>query len=150
MTNWVVDSWAWIEYIRGSDIGQKLRDELDLGGEIFTHPVTIAELVSKFQREDLDSEDAWKAVTSMSKVISVNSLDAKNAGLAHASTKAKQPNFSLADAFVLQSARKLNCKVLTGDPDFEGIPEAVLLQPSSRLKGRKVVGHERHKGIKAQ
>lgn len=137
MTDWIADSWAWVEYIRGSDKGKKLRDELESGSEIFTHPVTIAELVSKFRRENLDVETVWKAVNSTSRVITVDSLDAKDAGLTHASTKAKRPNFSLADAFVLQSARKLNCRILTGDPDFDGITEAFLLAPPHKLKSSR-------------
>jgi predicted nucleic acid-binding protein len=151
MTDWIADSWAWVEYIRGSDKGTKLRDELERGSEIFTHPVTIAELVSKFKRENLDAEIAWKAVNSTSKVITVDSLDAKEAGLTHASTKAKKPNFSLADAFVLQSARKLNCRILTGDPDFDGIAEAFLLAPPHKVKsGRSTAKGNQNNSTKSK
>ncbi|MGI0080361.1 MAG: hypothetical protein ACRECH_12145 [Nitrososphaerales archaeon] len=44
-----------------------------------------------------------------------------------AEIKAKNKNFGLADSFVLSAARKIGAKVLTGDPDFRGIAEAILL-----------------------
>jgi len=127
MTSYVLDAWAWVEYLRGSEAGQIVRKELELGSEFFTNVVSIAEIVSKFRREGLDSESAWHAVTSLSKTISVKERDAKEAGTIHGTMKKTTPNFSLGDAFVLQTARNRNCRVLTGDPDFEHVKEARML-----------------------
>ncbi len=41
--------------------------------------------------------------------------------------KRERTNFSLGDAFVLQMARKEGVKVLTGDRDFEGLKDAVMI-----------------------
>lgn len=41
--------------------------------------------------------------------------------------KKSKLNFSLGDAFVLQSAKSVHAKVLTGDLDFEGVKEAEML-----------------------
>ncbi len=127
MSKHVLDSWAWIEYLRGSERGKSVRGQIEKSEEIFTHLVTIAELTSKLKREGADTSIAWRAVTSVSRVIVPDAVDSKNVGLLHAGIKAKRPNFSLADAFVLHGARKLKARVLTGDPDFEGLPEAVML-----------------------
>ncbi|MBI4257836.1 MAG: PIN domain-containing protein [Thaumarchaeota archaeon] len=128
MTRFIVDSWAWIEYLRGSRAGQKVREKIEHQEELLTHIVTIAEIMSKLKRESLDTEGAWKAITASSKLITIDANDAKNTGLLHAYIKRKNANFSLADAFVLHAAKKLNGKVLTGDPDFKGINEAILLR----------------------
>ena len=127
MTSYVLDSWAWVEYLKGSRPGQVVKRVFERGDEVFTNSVTIAELISKFRRENLDFEDVWRAVTTMSKPVAVKETDAKEAGLIHASVKSKAQNFSLADAFVLQTARKLGCRILTGDPDFKEIDEARML-----------------------
>jgi predicted nucleic acid-binding protein len=37
-------------------------------------------------------------------------------------------DFGLADAYVLATARKLKSKILTGDPHFKGMKEAVLIK----------------------
>jgi len=127
MTRFVVDSWGWIEYLRGSKAGQKVRDKVEHQEDLMTHIVTVAEIISKLKREGANPEGAWRAITVSSKIITVNGDDAKNAGLLHASIKRRNANFSLADAFVLHAAKKLGCKVLTGDPDYEGINDAIML-----------------------
>lgn len=127
MAKLLLDSWAWVEYLRGTERGKKVRNEIERSTDIHTHLVSIAELTSKLKREEMDSELAWRAVTSISRVVIPNAFDAKNVGLLHAEIKAERPNFSLADAFVLHGARKLKAKVLTGDPDFQGLRDAIML-----------------------
>ena len=39
----------------------------------------------------------------------------------------KIKDFGLADVFVLLTARKLNAKIITGDPHFKGFKEAILI-----------------------
>ncbi|MHB2035585.1 MAG: PIN domain-containing protein [Nitrososphaerales archaeon] len=90
--------------------------------------VSIAEIVSKEKRRKKDPEIAWKAITNLSNVLQVDELDCKAVGFLHAEIKAKNKNFGLADSFVLHAARKMGGRVLTGDPDFKGIAEAILLR----------------------
>ena len=127
MTSYVLDAWSWVEYFRGSEKGQLVRKELDIGAEFLTSVISMAEVVSKFKREGLDADSAWNAVTSLSKTVPVKDNDAKEAGIIHATIKKGTPNFSLGDAFVLQTARKLGCPILTGDPDFRRVKEARML-----------------------
>lgn len=129
MTSYIIDSWAWIEYLNGSDAGRKVKQTIeDESNEIFTHVVTLAEIISKVKRRGGDVELAWNAVKTNSKISYVNESESKRAGLLHAKTKSTIPNFSLGDAFVLAAAREQDAKVLTGDPDFETITGVVLLK----------------------
>lgn len=50
------------------------------------------------------------------------------AGLLHFEMRKTLKDFGLADAFVLATARKLKSKVLTGDPHFESVKEAILIK----------------------
>jgi predicted nucleic acid-binding protein len=128
MTRLVIDSHAWIEYFNGTEKGAKVREYLENPANIIlTNSVTVAEIISKFERENKDTEQVWHALHSISKVIQVDSLFAKNVGEIHAEVKAKTRNFSLADAFALHTARAFGAKVLTGDPDFKGIKEALMI-----------------------
>ena len=128
MTRLVVDSWAWMEYFEGSSVAKKIRDRIvDERNEIFTHVVSIAEVISKVRRREKDVDTAWKAITTLSKIINLDEIDSKETGLLHAKIKLKNPNFGLADAFVLSAARKLEAKVLTGDPDFKGIDDVIFI-----------------------
>lgn len=129
MTRFIVDSWAWMEYLQGSPPGAKLRDHLnDASNDFLTHAVTLAEIISKVRRRGKDPDMAWKVITSNSKILSAGVSDAMDAGLLHAEIKSKNSNFSLADAFVLSSSKKMGAKVLTGDPDFKGLPGAVMIR----------------------
>jgi predicted nucleic acid-binding protein len=118
-----------MEYLEGSPAGAKLRDELnDAGNNFFTHAVTLAEVISKVKQRGKDSDIAWKVVTSNSKLLSADASESRQVGLLHAEIKSRNPNFSLADAFVLASSRKIGAKLLTGDPDFKGLPGTVMLR----------------------
>jgi len=118
-----------MEYLEGSLLGEKVRQRISehAGNEVFTHVVSVAEIISKVRRRGNDTDTAWSAIVSNSKVLAIVDIDSKEAGLLHAKMKSKNSNFGLADAFVLAAARKLRAKVLTGDPDFEGIADAEML-----------------------
>ena len=128
MTKFVVDAYAWIEYLAGSREGAKVeRIFQNKGSEIYTSSVTIAEVVSKIKRENRDWETAFRAITGISKPMAVAADAAKDTGLLHAGLKKRIPRFGLADAFVLQLARDIKAKILTGDPHFAGFDEAIMI-----------------------
>ncbi|MDG7007170.1 MAG: PIN domain-containing protein [Nitrososphaerota archaeon] len=128
MSKRVVDAWAWLEYLKGSAPGKKAAAAIEGGGEVYTCPVSIAEVASRLKRAEKDYQTATARVISLSRVTPCGAADAALAGALHAEVKARSPNFSLADAFVLSAARSLGAKVLTGDPDFKGIKEAELVE----------------------
>jgi predicted nucleic acid-binding protein len=127
MNKFVVDAWAWIEYLRGSPSGLKIKQEIIDDSELSTSIVTLSEVVSKYRRNGQDDEVAISAITSLSRIFVPDQADAIHAGRIHSELKKNSPNFSLADALVLQAARKLKATVLTGDPDFERIEDSVVL-----------------------
>jgi predicted nucleic acid-binding protein len=120
----VVDSWAWVEYLRGSETGRKVDAKLVSTEDLWTSVVSLTAVVSKYRRERIAEQAAIEAIGSLSRFGVPNRDDAIEAGRIHAEVKAKSPNFGLADSFVLQLARKVGAKVLTGDSDFRGLREA--------------------------
>jgi len=123
----VVDAWAWLELFMGSKKGKEVESLLANSTESLTTVVTLAEVVSVALRRDRPTEDKVAVIRSLSRVVAPTPSDAIEAGIIHAKTKEVTPNFSLADAFVLQLARKTGAKVLTGDPDFRGIKETEII-----------------------
>ena len=132
MARLVVDSWAWIEYFSGSEMGRKADEAMRDSSELWTSVATIAEVVSKYRRSRREEGPAIRAITTLSRVGVPTLEDALDAGKIHSELKANMPNFSFADSFVLQLARKVNGRVLTGDPDFEGVKEADLIGASNK------------------
>jgi predicted nucleic acid-binding protein len=127
MVRYVVDSWAWVEYLLGTPAGKKARRLIEGDAEVYTHFVSIGEIASRELRAGRDFATAVERVSSLSRFAALGRADAAAAGVIHAEVRRTSPNFSLADAFVLQLARKLGGKVVTGDPDFEGLEETEFL-----------------------
>jgi predicted nucleic acid-binding protein len=128
MTDLIVDSWAWIEYLSGSEMGRSAGKAMSEAAELWTSIASVTEIVSKYRRAGREETEAMRAVTTLSKVGVPNLDDAREAGVIHAELRRKSRNFSFADSFVLQLARKKKAKVLTGDPDFRGLKEAQLIE----------------------
>ena len=124
----VVDAYAWVEYLIGSKCGSKIAAVLgEESNEAYTCAVTVAEVISKAARDGQDVEAAYDILLSDSQVVSVNEEISKEAGVLHAEMRKTEKDFGLADAYVLATARRLKAKVLTGDPHFKSVREAVLL-----------------------
>src|SRR3989338_11707773 len=119
MTEYVIDAYAWIEYLEGSKQGEKVKQIIKTQA-CFTSAVTLAEVVSKAKRAGKDPQVAFDAVVLNSRVLHVNEETAKNAGLLHAEMRKKSKNFGLADAFILAQRTK-NQRIVTSDRHFRGI-----------------------------
>ncbi len=125
---YVIDAHGWIEYFMGSDKGDKVRKILESDeNEIFTSIITIAEVVSITKRENRDAEQKYIDMLSLSKIYGIIPEFAKEAGILHAEIRKRVKDFGMADSVALLTARKLGAKIVTGDPHFKGVKEAILL-----------------------
>ena len=124
---YIIDSYAWVEYLDGTSEGQKVREILMQNNEIYTLILSIAEVISRTKRKEGDIDIAYKAIISNSRILPINQEMSKEAGLLHAEIRKEIKDFGLIDAFILLTARKLNLKVLTGDSHFKDFKEAVLI-----------------------
>lgn len=128
MPNYVIDSYAWIEYFKGSEQGKQAKAIIDVSeNEIFTSIVTIAEVSSILQKESKNVEEKYTDILNLSKIYFINSEFAKEAGILHAKIRKKIKDFGMADTIVLLTARKLAAKIVTGDPHFKSFKEAILI-----------------------
>lgn len=126
--SFLIDSYAWIEYLNGSKLGEFVDNILKKREDIYTLGICVSEVVSKVKREKQNADLAYNAIISNSRVVDVTSEIAKEAGLFHAEIKQKIKNFGIVDAIIYVSARKLGAKVLTGDEHFRGLKEAVIIK----------------------
>lgn len=125
----MVDAWAWVEYLIGSEFGKKLNEVLDeSNSEVYTCAITLGEVISKVAREKRDIEAAYNMLLSNSQIINVNEELSKHAGLLHCEMRKITKDFGLADAYVLATAKMLKAQILTGDAHFKSVKEAVLLK----------------------
>lgn len=127
MTKHVIDAYAWIEYLDGSNSGKKVSTILENNDDIYTCAITLGEVVSKVARMGKDAKIAYDVMLSNSQIISVDEELSLQAGLVHCEMRKSSKDFGLADAYVLALARKLKSKIITGDPHFKGIKEAIMI-----------------------
>jgi predicted nucleic acid-binding protein len=129
MNSYVIDAYAWIEYLDGTEAGKQVKKIIeDDANEIYTCAVTVAEVISKVARKGLDIKTAYDILLGNSQVVNVDEELSKETGLLHAEMRKKEKDFGLADAYVLATAKRLKSKVLTGDLHFKNVKEAIVIK----------------------
>lgn len=129
MTNrYVIDAYAWVEYLAGTERGKKVRDILTSERDVYTSVLTLAEITSKVKRNGNDPETAFVAIAAHSSFVEIDCQLARNAGEVHFEGRKTMHDFGLADAFVLATARRLGAKILTGDEHFRDFEESIMIK----------------------
>ena len=129
----VVDTYAWIELLIGSEKGTKVKDFLEKADEVYTPDTVLAETARKFLREDTEEETIshWiDIITNASIVIPIDSAIALEAAkcyieLVKKAKNLKQNTPSLFDAVIYATAKTKGCKIITGDEHFKNLPEVL-------------------------
>lgn len=118
----VVDTYAWIEYFRGSEEGKRAKTYIDGDYLLLTPPIVVAELSDKYWREG--KEDRWDVrkhfVRLRSDVLDLDYELADEAGRLKRELRADHDTVGLADAIILAHARAEDAVVLTGDQHLTG------------------------------
>ena len=127
MTKHVIDAYAWIEYLDGSDAGRKVASILENNNDYYTCAITLAEVVSKVARMGKNAKIAYDVLLGNSQIVDVDDELSLQAGLLHSEMRKTSKDFGLADAYVLATARMLKAKILTGDPHFKSLKEATMI-----------------------
>ena len=124
---YIIDSYAWLEYFRGTESGKKVRPYVE-GETGATSTLTLAELKEKYLREKWRSFDEDSAfITTRTTLAPVDRQTAILAGEINHERKKTKTNWGMADSIILATARNVSAKVVTGDPHFKNLPEAILI-----------------------
>ncbi len=118
----VLDTYAWIEYFKGSKAGRKIRRKIE-GQRNITPTVVLAEMNKRYT--DMERTDFYERLTfihSRSLILPLDERTAISAG--HIRSKIGVKDMGLVDCVLLAVARHYNVKVLTGDGHFKDIAEA--------------------------
>jgi predicted nucleic acid-binding protein len=119
----LVDSSAWIEYFKGTRMSREIELILFSEEELVASSVTVAEVYRYLLVNS--SEQADKCIQFLlerSFVIPITTEIAKQTARLQQTHK-----FSLADAFIMTTARIHDAKILTCDADFKKEPDVIYL-----------------------
>jgi len=128
-TEYLLDTYAWIEYFIGSNEGKIVKTLIE-SEKIHTSIITIAELSDKYYRAGLTDEwgDRYKFIISKSNIIRLTLEIAKNAGPRKWKLRETIEKIGLADAIIIETAFQKGLIVVSGDPHFESLDNALFLK----------------------
>lgn len=117
MAPYVLDTYAWIEYFRGSGEGENVKEAVEGGDDVLTPSIVMAELSDKYRRQGLG--EVWKVrrhfVRMVSDILDLDDRIADRAGGIKQELREWHDDAGLADAIVLAHGREEGLTVLTGD-----------------------------------
>lgn len=118
--NFVIDTYAWVEYFRGSEEG-KIAQEYIENENSATSSVTIAELSEKYKRENKKFDEDFNFILATTKIIDLSSEIALMAGELNYENKKRIKEWGMSDSVILATAKLFNAKVITGDEHFRNL-----------------------------
>jgi predicted nucleic acid-binding protein len=120
----LIDSWAWVEYFRGSEAGERAREFIEGEEEAVVSTINLAEVyrwILRFYPDEV-AEEKVRAMKQRCMVLEVTE------GIAIESAKLKHRlRLRLGDAIILATARATKARIVTGDPDFGDIEDVVFI-----------------------
>ncbi len=131
----VIDSYAWVEYFLGSEAGRKVKKFVEEANSA-TPTIVVAELSRKLLQKvrdgvETDEGRAQKLgfVKSSTVVVPLDWDTAARAGEIDAQRKGLVRDWGLADSIVLATARDGGARVVTGDRHFADLKDEVVFVP---------------------
>ena len=132
----VIDTYAWIELLIGSERGNKVKELMENAEEVYTPSTVLAETARKFLREGTDEKTigTWlEIITTASVITQIDSATALEAAkcqleLSQQAKISKQNTPSLFDAIVYATAKINQGRIITGDIHFRNLPETIWIQ----------------------
>jgi len=118
----LLDSFAWIEYFRGSRRGAIVRDYVEGDEPLYTPSVCLTEIKSRYLRDKKDPSTRIELIVERSIVVV---LDRETALLA-ADVKQKHKLHTI-DAIIYATAQHKGLTLVTGDQHFRGIPNVEMI-----------------------
>lgn len=128
-----IDTFAWIEMIRGSLLGRRAQVAMEGAELCLTPSIVLAEIASKCVKDGIPDPVVLQELRAIREASEVVPLDDSIAiagahtvvELRRAAREQRLPLPGLADGLVLATARLSRARLLTGDPHFRSCPETV-------------------------
>ncbi|HME51148.1 MAG TPA: PIN domain-containing protein [Candidatus Lokiarchaeia archaeon] len=125
----VLDSYAFMEYVNGTSMGQIVREAL-INGTCVTPSIVIAELSNKFHRSGRDDE--WepllKFISAKTHVMPLDKQLASKSGKQKVALRQRVKSIGLADAIIYQTAIEAGGNLVSGDEHFEAFYDVIYLK----------------------
>jgi predicted nucleic acid-binding protein len=134
MTSYVIDTFAWVEYLIGSKPGKAAAKFIE-GGDASTPSIVLAELTKWYlgeveagRRTDVEMRQHLDFVSSTTTTAALDGDLARESGELDFLMKKQVKGWPLADSTIYATARSRGAKLVTRDPHFRGRSGVEFLQ----------------------
>ncbi|RLF42935.1 MAG: hypothetical protein DRN29_10775 [Thermoplasmata archaeon] len=117
----LLDSSAWLSYFFGQS--KEIRKIVESEELLYTSVISLFEIKRKFLREGIDGEELLNFIKERSIIVELNEKIAEEA--AEISFKKR---LHAIDSLIYTSAKDINAILVTGDKDFEGIDNVIIIK----------------------
>ena len=121
----VFDTYAWIEFFKGTDNGKIVKKYL-AEGKVFTPSVVLLELSYKADREGWDFQKHLNFIKLNSEIVGLNENFILNFGKVYNKTRKNVRDMGIVDVVVLNTAIINDSQIITGDKHFEKIERSII------------------------
>lgn len=120
-----LDTYAWVEYLLGSEKGRAVSAYLDSEDIVFTPTISLNELKVKFLREKVPEAYQKKSIEKVRKRSLLMPLDDE---IALKAAEFRSGGLPLVDAIIYATALRNDTNLLTGDKHFEKYEKVTFLR----------------------
>ncbi len=120
----IMDSYGWIEYFAGGPLSDKYQKYLADPKNIITPVIVVYEVYKKIKRER--GEKA--ALETLTHITRTNIVPLDETLAVKATDISLDFRLPMADAIVYASGVIKNCKIVTSDPHFKGLPKVIFIE----------------------
>lgn len=121
------DTYAWVEYLRGSDKG-KISESYLKKDEVATPSIVLIELSCKAVKEKWNFKKCLRFIKSKSLIVGMSEETIIGCGEVYYTERKRKPGFGIVDAVILTTAKKLGARILTGDEHFRDLKETIMIK----------------------
>ena len=133
-SNYIIDTYAWIEYFKASEMGKAAKDFIE--SEHSITPTIVVSEISRKLRKDIEMGNETREgrlrrlefIRATSRIVDLDFEIAIEAGGISEELKAEAKGWGLADSIVLCTAINLKGTVVTGDEHFRRLGNVIFLK----------------------
>ena len=127
---YVIDSYAWIEYFTGSELGEKVKSLIESSEEKLTPTICLAEVYAKTLKvENQELAEKQKAfIKEKSALVFLDEPIAVESARQNVRLKKEIDGWGLADSIVYATATIKKAEVVTGDDHFKKLKNVLFIK----------------------
>jgi predicted nucleic acid-binding protein len=126
LIGFVIDTWVWVEYYLGED--SRVNEYIENNSfDLFTSTITLTEMI-KFLHQNHENPENISHVVSEIGIRSLIIPVTEDIAILAGEFKNEGFKGGISDTIILATARSGGHKVVTGDPHFKAISDAVFIE----------------------